>query len=113
MKRLLLGLMLGLTATVASAEWTKSAGSDEYIQYVDRATIRQNGNFVKMWELRDFKTVQTVAGISLLSGTVQSEYDCKEERSRRLTYSLFSGEMGNGKVIVSDSDPSKWEPIAG
>ena len=39
MKRLLLGLMLLVTATAASAEWTIAGGSDEFIQYVDIVLI--------------------------------------------------------------------------
>ena len=58
MKRLLLGLMLLMTAGAASAEWTQSGDTDPFIHYVDRATIRRNGNLVKMWDLADFKTVQ-------------------------------------------------------
>ena len=64
MKRLLLGLMLLMTAGAASAEWTRAGSNDDFIYYVDRATIRPNGNFVKMWLLYDFKTVRTSVGHS-------------------------------------------------
>ena len=111
MKRLVLGLMLGLTASAASAEWTISGGTDSSILYVDRATIRRNGNLVKMWNLVDFKTVQTVSGDSFLSQKGQSEYDCKEERTRMLAFTWFSGQMGNGNVVLSHSEPGKWKPI--
>ncbi len=62
MKRLLLGLMLLVTAGAACAEWTVAGGNDQFVQYVDRATIRRNGNLVKMWDLSDLKTVQTGPG---------------------------------------------------
>ena len=75
MKRLLMGLMLVMTATAASAEWTRVGDADEFIQYVDVATIRRNGNLVKMWDLKDFKTVQAIAGKSYLSDKGQQEYD--------------------------------------
>ena len=111
MKRLLLGLMLLVTAGAASAEWTRAGGSDEFIQYVDRATIRRKGNLVKMWDLKDYKTVRTVAGDSYLSDKAQQEYDCKEEKKRVLAFTNFSGQMGSGKVVYSDNDPGKWVPI--
>ena len=115
MKRLLLGLTLLVTATAASAGWTDVGstgdGTDEFIHYVDRATIRRNGNFVKMWDLMDFKKVQTVAGDSFLSSKSQSEYDCKEKKWRLLSFTWFDGKMGRGKVVVSDGDPGKWRPI--
>ena len=82
-KRLLMGLMLLVTAGAACAEWTRVGysgdGADEFIIYVDRATIRRNGNFVKMWGLQDFKTMQKdAAGKSYLSSKGQEVYDCKE-----------------------------------
>ena len=112
MKRLLVGLMLLVTAGAASAEWTRAGDNDEFIQYVDKATIRRNGNLVKMWELMDYKTVQTVSGISYFSDKLQSEYDCKEEKSRILALNTFDGKMGNGKVVYLNSDPGKWSPIS-
>ena len=114
MKRLLMGMMLLSVSGAASAEWTQSGESDNYILYVDRATIRRNGNFVKMWSLQNFKTVQKSAagGESYLSVKEQSEYDCKEEKWRLLAFTWFDGKMGNGKVVVSDSDfRDKWSPV--
>ena len=112
MKRLVLGLMLGLTATAALAEWSPASDNDEFILYIDIATIRRNGNLVKMWELMDYKTMKkSVSGPFYLSSKIQSEYDCKGEGVRILAYSLFRGKMGNGNVVVSDSDGGKWEPI--
>lgn len=115
MKQLLLGLMLLVTATAASAEWTRtvSGGNDELIEYVDRATIRRNGNLVKMWDLMDYKTVQKgPAGVSFLSAKQQTEYDCKEEKERMLAFLWFDGQMANGKVVYSNSDTDKWSPIS-
>ena len=114
MKRLLLGLMLLVTAGAAIAEWTSVGESVSSIHYVDRATIRRNGNLVKMWDLMDFKTVQTVqtvTGESFLSIKSQNEYDCKEERKRILAFTWFSGQMGSEKFVYSNSDPGRWEPI--
>ena len=111
MKRLLLGLMLLVTAGAASAEWTLEDFSVELIQYVDRATIRRNGNLVKMWEMSDYNTVQTAYGISFLSGRTQWEFDCNEETIRRLAFSLFNGKMSAGTNVSSNSDGGKWLPI--
>ena len=114
MKRLLIGLMLLVTAVSASAEWTAADFNDEFIQYVDFATIRRNGNFVKMWSLSDYKTVQKAAdGQSYLSSKVQDEFDCKEEKTRLLAFTWFDGKMGSGKVVVSNGNVrGEWEPIS-
>ena len=109
MKRLLMGLMLLVTAGAANAGWTivgdTGDDGDDFIQYVDRATIRRNGNFVKMWDLKNYKTVQTNAGYSYLLSMTQREFDCKEEKLRILALTWFSGQMGNGNPVYSGSDP--------
>ena len=112
MKQLLMGLMLLLTATAASAEWTVVNVDDESVGYVDRATIRRSGNFVKMWFLWDYKKAREIGGKSTLSGRNQYEYDCKEEKVRSLALTTFSGQMGNGTVNYTDSDTGKWSPVA-
>ena len=114
MKRLLLGLMLLMTVGAASAAWTQSGATDIFNDYADRATIRRNGNLVKMWNLRDYKSMQASPsiGVSYLSEKVQLEYDCKEEKTRLLAYIWFSRQMGNGKVVSSDNYDEKWIPIS-
>ena len=112
MNRLLLGLMLLMTATAASAEWNLVDESESFVQYVDIATLRRSGNLVKLWDLRAYKTAQTLAGDSYFSNKAQQEYDCKEERVRALAYTFFDGKMGNGKIVFTNSETSmKWQPI--
>jgi hypothetical protein len=111
MKRLLLALLLLMTATGASAEWTVVGENDRLIQYIDLRTIRKNGNLVKMWDLTNYKTVQTVSGLSFFSAIGQSEYDCKEELKRGLALGWFSEAMGNGQVVSSTSAVSTWGPF--
>ena len=112
MKRLLMGQMLLVTATAASAEWTVVAGgNNEFTLYLDMATIRRNGNLVKLWDLMDYKTTQEFSNHSFLSTKQQTEYDCKEERGRQLAYSFFSGQMGSGKNVNTNNDTGKWAPI--
>ena len=112
MKYLLVLVML--IASPAWAEWTPIDNNDEFTSYVDRATIRRNGNFVKMWNMQDFKTVRkSASNDSYLSSKAQWEYDCKEERKRMLAFYWFSGQMGSGTVVYSDSDlENKWSPIS-
>jgi hypothetical protein len=90
-----------------------TSGDDEtgLTVYVDPDTIRRKGNLVKMWQLYDYKTVQTVAGDSLLSFKRYNEYDCTEERTRMLAYTWFSGNMASGRVVYSTPDEQQWEPV--
>ena len=113
MKRLLLITLLVLSGGPVYAEWVLTSGNDDagLTVYVDPATISRKGNLAKMWQLHDYKTVQTVAGDSLLSIKRYNEYDCTEERTRMLGYTWFSGNMGNGNVVYSTNDVQPWEPV--
>ena len=111
MMKLLIGLMLLVVSGAASAEWTAEDGNDEFTLYVDKTTIRRNGNFVKMWDLVDYKKAKVIGGKSNLSARAQNEYDCKEEKVRTLALATFSGQMGSGAVNYTDSDTGNWVPV--
>ena len=109
---LLITLLL-LSSVPAYAGWVLTSGDDEagLTVYVDPDTLLRKGNLVKMWQLYDYKTVQAVAGDSLLSIKRQNEYDCAEERTRMLAYTWFSSNMGKGRVVYRTADEQQWEPI--
>ncbi|HEX6825614.1 MAG TPA: surface-adhesin E family protein [Nitrospiraceae bacterium] len=109
----LLIMFLVLSSGHVYAEWVLVSGDDAagLAVYVDPATIRRNGNLAKMWQLYDYKTVQTVAGDSLLSMKRFNEYDCMQERTRMLGYTWFTGNMGNGNVVYSTTEQQPWEPV--
>jgi len=114
MKRLIVITLLVLSSSPAYAEWVKVSDSDEagMTVYVDPATIRRNSNLVKMWQFYDYKTVQTVAGIGFLTVKEQWEFDCAEGRRRVLALTEFSGNMGSGTVVYTNSEVGKWQPVA-
>ena len=111
----LLITLLVLSSGSVHAEWVAVEKNNELAGimtvYVDPDTIRRKGNLVTMWQLYDYKTIQTVAGDSLLSIKRYNEYDCTEERTRMLAYTWFSGNMGSGKVVYSTPDEQQWEPV--
>lgn len=109
----LLSALLALSSGPAYAEWVLTSGDDEagLAVYVDPGTIRREGNLAKMWQLYDYKTVQTVAGDSLLSMKRFNEYDCTDARTRTLGYTWFSGNMGSGNVVYSTPEVQQWEPV--
>jgi len=103
--------LLVLSSGPAYAEWVLVSGgiSDQVKMsvYTDPDTIRRKGDLVKMWHLYDFKTMMSG---SFLSFKAQREYDCTEERSRTLATTYFSGNMGTGKMVGTNSDETKWIP---
>jgi hypothetical protein len=113
MARLLLITLLVLSSGPAYAEWV-AIGEDAQegvTLYVDLYTVRRNEDLVKMWYLLDYKTVQTVLQDSYLSKKTQAQLDCAEERIRSLAATIFSGNIGTGKVVYTDSDEGKWAAV--
>ena len=113
MVRLIFLTLLVLNSSVAYAEWVKVSDRDEAGKtvYVDPATIRRNSNLVKIWQFFDYKTVQTVGGTRFLSNKEEWEFDCVEGRSRSLGLKEYSGNMGSGTVVYTNSQVGKWLPV--
>jgi len=114
----LLGFCIVITLLVldsgpVQAEWELVSGDDsaKLTVYVDRDTIQRNGNLAKMWQMYDYKTVQTVAGDSLLSIQRHNEYDCTGERTRMLAYTWFSSNMGRGRVVYKTAEEQRWASV--
>jgi surface-adhesin protein E len=109
--------LLVLSTAPAYAEWVDVSSGESYggfTMYTDPNTIRRKGELVKMWQLHDYKTVQTEASHSFLSLKAQSEFDCAEERVRLLAVTGFSGNMGKGNVVWSRQFDAEggWHPVA-
>lgn len=112
MSKLILMMLLAVASSSAVAvEWSYVGASNTGVSiYVNPANILKKGNKVKIWDLKDFKTAQTLFGSTdtYLSAVTQSEYDC-EEHQFRLLYSMdHSKNMGNGNVVFVSSTVSAW-----
>jgi hypothetical protein len=114
MKRLLLMLPLVLLYSgPANAGWVSVYESDRLATTVsiDPDTIQRKGDLVELWVLYDSKITQSGRGGPLLSTKTQGEFNCEARRSRILGVTDFSGNVGSGKVVYSNSDEQKWEPV--
>jgi hypothetical protein len=99
------------------AEWVDVAGKREkgltvYTVYVDTESIQRNGDIVTLWALFDYMTIQSIVGGPWLSSKTRREYDCVEERGRLVGYMTFTGNMGSGEAVYSNSSQGAWEPMA-
>jgi hypothetical protein len=111
-RKILLLLLLAVVSSSAMAGWVAVNHNKYATGYANPATIVKDGNIVKMWTLVDCKTMTLFNGGSpFMSIKIQEEFDCKEKKLRTLVYTLHSVKMGEGDVIFSDSNPSKWEPV--
>jgi hypothetical protein len=111
MKKLLMTLLISLVLTGSSwAEWVLVGGFvNDTMFYYDPSTIRKDGNFRKVWELRDLIRQQIKGGE--LSVTSRKEYDCQKELFRTLFLSTHSNQMGTGSLLLSGNTSEDWNEI--
>ena len=103
MKKVLVLLLL-MVSTSVFAEWTKIGENGSLNAYVDFGSIRKSGNKIEMLKLGDFKAVQQTKDNRYLSTVSIDEYDCEEKKSRLLNFYWYSGNMGEGEVVYSQSN---------
>ena len=109
-----LSLVVLLNNGQAQAEWVDIGGNVEQglTVYLDPDTVHRGGDLVTLWALFDYTTIQSIVGGPWLSSKAQRQFDCVENRVRLLGYITFTGNMGSGDPVFSNSQESKWEPIA-
>ena len=113
MKKLLLTLLAPLLLVTGSAwaEWVRVGSVDGAVFYIDPASIRKDGNLVKVWKIQDLKQRDKAGELSRRN---RSEYDCKEERHRFLSLSTHSGPLASGTTLYTNDFPGKpdtWKQI--
>ena len=102
MKRLLFVLLL-MTCSVSWAEWERVVKTDNYVFFVDRATIRKKSNFVEMWEMTNFFETQVteVDKQNYKSRMHLSRYDCSDGTRGTVSFLMYAEENGKGNVVLS------------
>lgn len=112
-----LAALLFLNSVPASAEWV--VVEKDYLLpglqtvYVDRDSIRREGDLVTMRQLIDFKWMQgsTRGPTRFMSTETHKQFDCVEQRVRLLTFTEFSGRMATGVPANGYIDKDNWIPV--
>ncbi len=114
--KLLIAALLTMFSTGAMAEWTYLTSNEDKTRdiYIDKATIRKQGNVAKMWVVFDHKSPRKAAGGESYSSEKSfTEYDCVEIRRSLLSTIYYSDNMGKGEAVLTEQyDNSKWRDIA-
>ena len=81
--------LLVLTNGPAYGEWVWASSNDQVglTIFIDPDTIRRNGDLVKLWQLYDYKTIQTVGGDSFLSSKARAMIEScvwQDRKGRRI-----------------------------
>ncbi len=89
------------------AEWKKISQDNEKIYFVESRMIIPHIDGRRMArELHEFHKALNDGTTSL---RIQSEFDCNKNEARILVMDGVAGEMGVGKVVSLQENPSKWE----
>ena len=113
MREIILMVILAVVSNSAVAEWVKVFFNETETIYADFTTAQKKGYTVKMSSLSDFKTTQkTRNGIAYLSLIEPGEYECKEEKMRASSFSMYNKNMGDGKMVYGESFTKEgWIPV--
>jgi hypothetical protein len=113
MRKLLIGLVLSVVASAASAEWvlvvTTAAGDKSY---ADPKTKRRTGNTVRIWEIADFAKPMVTDRIPFYSNRIYRQYDCAERTGQSLQITSFVGQMATGAIEGTLNTPGSKSFIA-
>ena len=113
MRKLLIGLVLSVMATAASAQWmlvTEASSGDKF--YADPSTKRRTGNIVRIWMLQDYPKPELVLGQAYHSDKMYRQYDCAERTSQSLQNTSFVGRMGSGQSLGTSTQPTNKTYVA-
>jgi hypothetical protein len=105
MKKITLILLLLVSKNVFS-EWALIAGNtstNNKSTYVDWQSIKKNGHKVKMWNMIDSTTVESIGSskIKFLSEISHQEYDCVEETKKLLDVYFYAENNAAGGLVAS------------
>lgn len=111
MRKANLMLLLAIVSSNAIAEWVAAGSNETFIAYADPAARSKDGDRAKIWVLYNYKSTQVTAGKSWISLKTQYEFVCNNHRIRQLSYSFYSENMGEGKLVYARPNPGKWMAV--
>lgn len=109
MHKMILLFWLLLACTSAQAAWNLVTSNEEASVYAEISAISKSGDTVKMLDITDFK--HKIAGVNYASVKSVREYDCKDKKSRTLSYSTMSKNMAGGLVVNKSDFARDWSPV--
>ncbi len=119
MKRLLFAVLM-MVCSVSWAEWEMIdiLSQGDIVSFVDKSSIKDSGDTVKIWVLTDFSyvAVQTdKTGGKYKSYKEELAFKCTEDKFSVVSLIHFSDSMGKGNVVYSakfDESERFWKLVA-
>lgn len=99
---ILFGLFAAWSTNCSAGSWYLLEASDDSFFYIDKSTVRNDKNILRVWELID-TTNGFVDNQKIKSYKEHREYDCNKETHRTVYVVHYSDNMGGGNVLHSIS----------
>jgi len=104
MKKILLFIAL-MISHPAMAQWVDIGEGSDVTLYMDFSRITKDGGYISAWAMFDYNIPRKdVYGKTYNSSVVKSQYDCVRKQRMTTDIYFYSGRMGEGVVIWSNSD---------
>jgi hypothetical protein len=111
MKKLLFVLLLSISSLV-HAEWTLIETSDTATFFIDKSSIQQVNQYKRIWSKTEyFPNSKMVIENKISSTRMYSEYDCREKKSRFLSFQAYK-QSNLVDLFFSDNKTEEWNFIA-
>lgn len=111
MRRSIAGWGLLLVAGTSWAGWKSMGEEGASTTYLDTATIERKGDKAGAVVLVNLASPRRLVEVSYQSQKSHMEFRCDKPESRVLGTHLYSGAMGDGKVVYEDPSPKDWTPV--
>lgn len=108
-KQILFMLLAFVSSNAAAAAWVEVSETVGAFVYIDRSTIRKNGDLRRVAVIQDLKKRNPNGHLSMRA---LDEYDCKEARLRSLSLATHSEQMAAGRILWSRDTPGEWIHVA-
>jgi hypothetical protein len=117
MKKLLITLLLIASSALQAQQWTPVAKDVEgTVSSLDWSTLRKEGNLRRIWSMDNYSEKKPSMLLSdstgIFSSRFRTEFDCKNERQRTLSYTAFSEKDLGGKNMQQNDSPGFFVDVA-
>lgn len=116
MRKIIFAVLVLLTTVMsnsAMAEWVRVHGNDKVTVYADPSTMRNRLYIARIMTLFDFRSENVMSdGNQYMSVIRETEFNCRENLQRMISYSIYSGKMGKGRVLDNGSEAQDWKPVS-
>ena len=116
MKKLVSGLIVIAlfslqSAAFADSDWRKYSVTEEGEYYLDVNSIRKTGGLLRAWSMQDFKKTQVWDSTRYKSILELKQFDCENERSRTIQFTVFSQNLRGGIALFTSNEEEEFEYV--